>query len=73
MYYIFIILFYTIYFIFYYYFRSYCKRYGIQIIVLALVIAGVTIALVFGMKKDVSDHVVGAVASNGEECAEIGG
>ena len=42
-------------------------------IVLALVITGVTIALVFGLKKDNSDHIVGAVASNGEECAEIGG
>ncbi|TMW45996.1 hypothetical protein DOY81_008927, partial [Sarcophaga bullata] len=52
---------------------SCCKRYGIQMIVLALVIAGVTIALVFGLKKDTSDHIVGAVASNGEECAEIGG
>lgn len=50
-----------------------CKKYAVCWIILALVAVGITLGLVFGLKKDTSDHAVGAVASNGEGCAEIGG
>ncbi|XP_075158013.1 scoloptoxin SSD14 [Haematobia irritans] len=52
-----------------------CKKYAVLWVILALAVVGLTLGLIFGLKDKNDDNVggVGAVASNGEGCADIGG
>ncbi|KAH8295985.1 hypothetical protein KR018_008981, partial [Drosophila ironensis] len=53
---------------------SCCKKYAICWVVLVVAAMGVTLGLVFGLKgKSMEPRRIGAVASNGLGCAEIGG
>ncbi|XP_050742624.1 scoloptoxin SSD14 isoform X1 [Drosophila biarmipes] len=51
-----------------------CKKYAVCWIVLAVTAVGVTLGLVFGLRDKAEEpRRMGAVASNGEGCAEVGG
>ncbi|KAH8345046.1 hypothetical protein KR059_001475, partial [Drosophila kikkawai] len=53
---------------------SCCKKYAVCWIILAVAVVGVTLGLVFGLRgKTEEPRRMGAVASNGMGCAEVGG
>lgn len=53
--------------------RNCCKQYAVVWILLVLTIAGLTLGLIFGLSNETERRRIGAVASNGVGCAEIGG
>ncbi|XP_043644395.1 scoloptoxin SSD14 [Drosophila teissieri] len=51
-----------------------CKKYAVCWIILAVTALGVTLGLVFGLRSKAEEpRRIGAVASNGVGCAEVGG
>ncbi|TDG43661.1 hypothetical protein AWZ03_009904 [Drosophila navojoa] len=50
-----------------------CRKYAVVWILLVLTIVGLTVGLIFGLNNETERRRIGAVASNGVGCAEIGG
>lgn len=53
--------------------RDCCRKYAVVWILLLLTIVGLALGLIFGLSNETERRRIGAVASNGVGCAEIGG
>ncbi|KAH8386387.1 hypothetical protein KR093_000174, partial [Drosophila rubida] len=49
------------------------KKYVIWLVIAALMVTGLTLGLVFGLRSRETRYITGAVVSNGIGCAEVGG